>query len=134
MTNIQVLDNPTMHNLLINLSKEESFTFREIIEHTLESFSVNGERQYQPPPSIVNRPNGQNTLFRPFTSDTCIGTKITVESGPDGQGRKSPPHGVIVLTDSKGNPTGLLSSNEITGYRTSMNAFRFLGERMWIIL
>lgn len=122
MTSIQVLDNPTMYNLLINLSKEESLTFREIIEHTLESFSVNGERQYQPPPSIVNRPNGQNTLFRPFTSNTCIGTKITVEPGPDGQGRKSPLHGAIVLTDSKGNPTGLLSSDEVTGYRTSMNA------------
>lgn len=122
MTNIQVLDNPTIHNLLINLSKEESLTFREIIERTLESFSVNGERQFQPPPSIVNRPSGQNTLFRPFTSDTCIGTKITVEPGPDGQGRKDPLHGLIVLTDGKGNPTGLLRSDEVTGYRTSMSA------------
>lgn len=104
MATIQVLDNPTIHNLLINLSKEETTSFRDTIEQTLEAFSINGERQYQPPPSIVNRPNGQNTLFRQFTSDSCIGTKITVEPapapgpGPDGQshGRKDPLHGVIV--------------------------------------
>ena len=58
MATIQVLDNPTIHNLLINLSKEETTSFRDTIEQTLEAFSINGERQYQPPPSIVNRPNG----------------------------------------------------------------------------
>ncbi|OJJ82912.1 uncharacterized protein ASPGLDRAFT_37021 [Aspergillus glaucus CBS 516.65] len=105
MATIQVLDNPTIHNLLINLSKEETTSFRDTIEQTLEAFSINGERQYQPPPSILNQPPGPGP-------------------GPDGQshGRKDPLHDVIVLTDGKGNPTGLLSSEEVTGYRTSMNA------------
>lgn len=122
MANVQVLDNPTVHRLLINLSREETKGFRQIVEQTFEDFSVGGERQYQPLPNTVNRANGQNTLFRPFTSDSCIGTKITVEPAPEPDGTKDPLHGVLVLCDGKGNPTGVLSAEEVTGYRTSMNA------------
>jgi ornithine cyclodeaminase/alanine dehydrogenase-like protein (mu-crystallin family) len=122
MANIQILDNPTVHDLLINLSKEEAIAFRGIIEQTLEDVSVGGERQYQPMPSVANRPNGQNTLFRPFTSDSSNGAKITVEPAPGPDGKKDPLHGIVVLTDGKGNPTAVLSSEEMTGYRTSMNA------------
>ena len=122
MANIQVLDNPAVHNLLINLSQDEAITFRQIVEQTFEDFSVGGERQYQPMPSVANRANGQNTLFRPFTSDPSIGTKITVEPAPGPDGKKDPLHGIVVLCDGKGNPTGILSSEEVTGYRTSMNA------------
>ncbi|CAG8948563.1 unnamed protein product [Penicillium salamii] len=121
MSGIQILDNPTIHDLLINLSNHETIEFRQVIERTLEEFSVGGERQYQPTPTVTNRPNGQNTLFRPFTSDSNIGTKITVEPAPGPDGKKDPLHGVIVLCDGKGNPKGLLSSEEVTGYRTSMN-------------
>ena len=122
MANIQVLDNPAVHNLLINLSQDEAITLRQIVEQTFEDFSVGGERQYQPMPSVANRANGQNTLFRPFTSDSSIGTKITVEPAPGPDGKKDPLHGIVVLCDGKGNPTGILSSEEVTGYRTSMNA------------
>lgn len=122
MANIRVLDNPAVHNLLINLSQDEAITFRQIVEQTFEDFSVGGERQYQPMPSVANRANGQNTLFRPFTSDSSIGTKITVEPAPGPDGKKDPLHGIVVLCDGKGNPTGILSSEEVTGYRTSMNA------------
>ncbi|KJK66596.1 Ornithine cyclodeaminase/mu-crystallin family protein [Aspergillus parasiticus SU-1] len=121
MSEIRILDNSTIHGLLINLSKAETIQFRQVVERTFEDFSVNGERQYQPMPSVANRPNGQNTLFRPFTSNTGTGTKITVEPAPGPDGKKDPLHGVIVLCDGKGNPKGLLSSEEVTGYRTSMN-------------
>ncbi|KAJ5420393.1 NAD(P)-binding protein [Penicillium sp. CMV-2018d] len=117
-----VLDNPTIHDLLINLSQEETIAFRRVLEQTFEDGSVGGERQYQPMPSVANRANGQNTLFRPFTSDSSVGAKIVVEPAPRPDGKKDPPHGIIVLTDGKGNPTAILSSEEVTGYRTSMNA------------
>jgi ornithine cyclodeaminase/alanine dehydrogenase-like protein (mu-crystallin family) len=122
MSKIPILDNQKLHNLLINLSKDETIEFRRIIERTFEQFSVGGERQYQPTPNVTNRPNGQSILFRPFTSNSSIGTKITVDSTPGQDGKKDPPHGVIVLCDVKGNPKSLLSSEEVTGYRTSMNA------------
>ncbi|KAK1144212.1 hypothetical protein N8T08_005625 [Aspergillus melleus] len=121
MSEIRLLDNSTVYDLLINLSTSETIGFRKVIERTFEEFSVDGERQYQPMPSFANRPNEQRTLFRPFTSDTVIGTKITVEPAPDKYGKKDPLHGIIVLCDGKGIPKGLLSSEEVTGYRTSMN-------------
>ena len=121
-SDIRILDNPTIHDLLINLSQDEAIEFRHVIEKTFEEFSTNGERLYQPGPGVVNRPNGQSTLFRPFTSDSSVGTKITVDPAPEPDGRKDPLHGVIVLCDGKGNLTGVMNSEEITGYRTSMNA------------
>ncbi|BCS17396.1 uncharacterized protein APUU_10224S [Aspergillus puulaauensis] len=121
MANIQFFDSPTIHDLLINLSQEEAIGFRDIVEKTFEDVSVGGERQYQPMPSVSNRANGQNTLFRPFTSDSSVGTKITVHAAPNPDGTKEPLHGTIILTDGIGIPTAVLGSEEITGYRTSMN-------------
>lgn len=77
---------------------------------------------YQPTPNVINRATGQNALFRLFTSGSCIGTKITVEPAPAPDGEKNPLRGIIVLCDGNDNPTGPLSSAEVTGYRTSMNA------------
>ncbi|KAJ5336921.1 Ornithine cyclodeaminase/mu-crystallin family protein [Penicillium brevicompactum] len=121
-TGVQFLDNTTIHDLLINLSRDEAINLRNVMERTFEDFSVGGERQYQSQPSFTNRPNGQSTLFRPFTSNDSVGTKISVEPTPDPDGKKGALHGVIVLCDGNGIPTGLLSSEEVTGYRTSMNA------------
>lgn len=121
MPDIRVLDNSTIHDLLINLSQEETLEFRRIVEKTFEDFSTADERQYQPGPSVVNRPNGQNTLFRPFTSDSGVGAKIVVEPAPGTDGKRGPLHGVIVVCDGKGNPNGILSAEEVTGYRTTMN-------------
>ncbi|CAI7669032.1 unnamed protein product [Penicillium bialowiezense] len=119
---VQFLDNSVIHDILINLSRDEAIKLRHIMERTFEDFSVGGERQYQPQPSFTNRPNGQSTLFRPFTSNNSVGTKISVEPTPEPNGKKGALHGVIVLCDGNGIPTGLLSSEEVTGYRTSMNA------------
>lgn len=121
MSDVRVLDNSTIHDLLINLSKEETLRFRHIVEKTFEDFSTVGERQYQPGPSVINRPNGQNSLFRPFTSDSGIGAKIMVEPAPGPDGKRDPLHGVVVVCDGKGNPNGILSAEEVTGYRTTMN-------------
>lgn len=121
MPDVRVLDNSTIHDLLINQTKEETLQFRHIVEKTFEDFSTGGERQYQPGPSVTNRPNGQNTLFRPFTSDCGVGAKIMVEPAPGPDGKRDPLHGVIVVCDDKGNPNGILSAEEVTGYRTSMN-------------
>lgn len=121
MDDIRFLGNETVHHLLINLTKDEAITFRNAIEQTLEEFSVAGERQYQPDPSAVARPNGQRTLFRPFTSDSSVGAKHVVEPPPGADGKKPPLHGVLIVMDGQGNPTGILSAEEVTGYRTSMN-------------
>ncbi|KAE8151447.1 hypothetical protein BDV25DRAFT_171469 [Aspergillus avenaceus] len=122
MENMQILTNDTIHELLINLTKDEANQFRTTIEQTLQDFSIGQERQYQPDPNAITRPNGQRTLFRPFTSDTSVGAKIVVEPAPAPNGKKDPLHGLIILMDGKGNPTGVLSAEEVTGYRTSMNA------------
>lgn len=96
-------------------------TFRNAIEQTLQDFSVGGERQYQPEPGAVTRPNGQRTLFRSFTSPSSVGAKLVVEPAPGPDGTKEPLHGLLILMDEKRNPTGGLGAEEITGYRTSMN-------------
>lgn len=121
MDNIRFLSNENVHHLLINLTKNEAIAFRGAMAQTLEEFSVAGERQYQPEPSAVARANGQRTLFRPFTSDSSVGAKIVVELPPGADGKKPPLHGVLIVMDGQGNPTGVLSAEEVTGYRTSMN-------------
>ncbi|RDW79172.1 Ornithine cyclodeaminase family protein [Aspergillus mulundensis] len=121
MAGIRVLDNSTIHDILINLSRTETFDFLHILEQTLLDFTTT-ERHHQPAPSVANRPDGQNTLFRPFTSSSSIGTKIIVDPAPNSTGKRDPQGGVIVLCDEKGSPSGVLSAEEITGYRTSMNA------------
>lgn len=90
MENIQYLTNDAIHSLLINLTKNEAINFRATIEQALEDFSVGGERQYQPEPSGILRPNGQKTLFRPFTSDTSVGAKLVVDHLPVLEAGKSP--------------------------------------------
>ncbi|CRG87759.1 hypothetical protein PISL3812_04780 [Talaromyces islandicus] len=121
MNNIQYLGNDTIYQLLINLNKDEAIAFRNTIEQTFADFSAEGERQYQPDPSAVTRPNGQRTLFRPFTSDSSVGAKLVVEPPPRPDGKRDPLRGILVLMDGQGNPTSILSAEEVTGYRTSMN-------------
>ncbi|KAL2793083.1 shikimate/quinate 5-dehydrogenase [Aspergillus keveii] len=116
------IGNEAVYKLLISLTKDETLQFLRITEKTLEDFSVNGERAYQPPPTSAARRNGQRTLFRPFTSDSAVGAKIIVTPPPKPDGTKDPLHGLIILLDGKGIPTGLMAAEEITGYRTSMNA------------
>lgn len=122
MNNIPFYTNEKIHQLLLNLSKDELIGFRQVVERTFENFSSGGERDYQPEPSGVTRANGQRTLFRPFTSDEAVGAKIVVETPARPDGKKDPLHGTLVLMDGRGNLRGLLAAEEMTGFRTSMNA------------
>lgn len=121
MTNIPFYTNEKIHSLLLNLSNDELISFRQVIERTFEDFSSGGERNYQPEPSGITRGNGQRTLFRPFTSDETVGAKIVVEPALRPDGKKDPLHGTLILMDGRGNLTGLLAAEEVTGFRTSMN-------------
>ena len=108
--------------LLINLNTDETADFVKAIERCLKDFSLSDERSYQPAPGIINRPTGQKTLFRPFTSPETVGTKIIVTPAPKANGERDPLHGILALCDNTGLPTGILGAEEITGYRTSMSA------------
>ncbi|KAL3432661.1 hypothetical protein BDV09DRAFT_197532 [Aspergillus tetrazonus] len=119
---MQYLDNDAVYQLLINLTKDEAIEFRKLIEKTFEDFSISGERLYQPDPSAITRPNGQRTLFRPFTSDSSVGAKLIVEPPLRPDGKKDPLHGILILMNGQGHLTGILDAEEVTGYRTSMNA------------
>ncbi|KAL2843724.1 hypothetical protein BJY01DRAFT_264190 [Aspergillus pseudoustus] len=119
---MEYLSNEAVYDLLINLTRDETLNFRTITEQTLEDFSAGGERAYQPPPSAGTRPNGQRTLIRPFTSDSAVGAKLIVSPAPTPDSKSYPLHGLIILLDALGHPTGLMAAEEVTGYRTSMNA------------
>ncbi|KAI9154893.1 cyclodeaminase [Paramyrothecium foliicola] len=121
MAAVQHLHNDAIHDLLINLSKDEAINFRNIVEKTFEDFSAGGERQIQPEPCASNRPDGRRILFRGFSSDVCVGTKIVVEPPTKANGTKDPLRGTILLMDGQGIPTSILDAEEVTGYRTSMN-------------
>ncbi|KAL4738951.1 hypothetical protein BDV11DRAFT_205569 [Aspergillus similis] len=118
---MEYLGNDAVYQILINLTKDEAIEIRKIIEKTFEDFSAGGERRYQPDPSAITRPNGQRTLFRPFTSDSSVGAKLIIEPPLRPEGKKDPLHGILILMNGQGYPTGILDAEEVTGYRTSMN-------------
>lgn len=122
MTTIQHLRNDEIHELLISLNKDEVTNIKHAMEKTFEDFSVGGERPRQPDPCSSNRPDGRRILYRGFSSDLSVGAKIVVESpvGPDGV--KNPLRGIVVLMDGLGVPKSIMDAEEVTGYRTSMNA------------
>lgn len=131
MTTCTILDRKTVHQILTNLSKEDNYTFRNELAESLVQFSISGEREYQPEPTAVNRPDGRKILFRPFTSQNGPGIKIIVDplavrtfpQPPESTIKTEKPtlHGVLVLCDENGLPTGLINADEITGYRTSLS-------------
>ncbi|RMD40044.1 hypothetical protein DV735_g5074, partial [Chaetothyriales sp. CBS 134920] len=94
-----VLSDVAVHEVLMNLSKEDIILFLEEIGATLRAFSLGGERAYQPDPAIVNRPDGRRNLFRLFTSSAGVGVKII-----------------------NGFPAGIINAEEVTGFRTAMSA------------
>ncbi|KAI0201227.1 NAD(P)-binding protein [Astrocystis sublimbata] len=122
MGNLIVLGDSATHDILINLTKEEILTFKDIIQKCLSDYSAKGERKHQPSPGIINRPEGQKCLFRPFTSSEAVGAKIIVQPAPASAAAASGLHGMIAVCDSDGMPKGILNAEEITGYRTSMCA------------
>ncbi|KAI1751537.1 hypothetical protein F4782DRAFT_504357 [Xylaria castorea] len=121
MGNLIVLGDSDIHDILINLSRAEILTFRDVVARCLSDYSVSDERKYQPLPGVINRPEGQKCLFRPFTSSDAVGAKIIVQPAPTSTAA-SGLHGIIAVCDSDGLPSGILNAEEVTGYRTSLSA------------
>jgi len=136
MPDFTILGDAVVHDILINLAKEEILTLQKQLAESLREFSVGDERKYQVESSVSARPNGDRTLFRPFTSPTSVGVKIMVSAVDTGQNndtsqakdgapqtfKKRPVQGVVVVLDNEGNPVGVIDGKEITGYRTSLSA------------
>ncbi|KAI0115666.1 hypothetical protein GGR51DRAFT_415453 [Nemania sp. FL0031] len=121
MGNLLVLGDSDIHNILINLSKSEIHTFRDVLAQCLIDYSIGAERKYQPLPGVINRPEGQKCLFRPFTSPAGIGSKIIVQPAPTSKAAGAL-RGMIAVCDSDGLPSGILNAEEVTGYRTALIA------------
>ncbi|KAJ5767345.1 uncharacterized protein N7511_004961 [Penicillium nucicola] len=132
MAEFTVLGDAVIKALLLDLSKDEIEYFLKELEDCLITFSRGKERQYQPKAGIINRPDGQKVLFRPFTSSETVGAKIIVHPAPipkdsgsslDNEAKQQLPlHGTLVLCNKYGLPTGFLNAAEVTGYRTSLSA------------
>ncbi|KAI0798382.1 hypothetical protein GGR55DRAFT_684692 [Xylaria sp. FL0064] len=121
MGNLLVLGDSDIHDILINLSKPEILTFRDALARCLRDYSVGAEREYQPAPGVINRPEGQKCLFRPFTSCEGVGTKIIVQPAPTSKAAGAL-RGMIAMCDEDGLPSGILNAEEVTGYRTALIA------------
>ncbi|KAI5456775.1 hypothetical protein BGZ63DRAFT_475585 [Mariannaea sp. PMI_226] len=121
MSNLLVLSDTAVHEILIGLTRNEILSLQDQLKRSLTALSTGAERQYQPSPSVIRRPNGQETLFRPFTSAEAVGTKIIVHPAPTPD-QKSTLHGVLVLCDDRGLPTGVVNAEEVTGIRTALSA------------
>ncbi|KAJ6000612.1 hypothetical protein N7481_001021 [Penicillium waksmanii] len=129
MSQFTVLGDSAIRQLLLGLSRDEIKSIQRDIEDSLISICPGNESDYQPSPGIINRPDGQKVLFRPFTSPDNVGTKIIVHPAPASEPSGSTAasrnqqalHGIIVLVDKCGFPTGVLNAEEITGYRTTMS-------------
>ncbi|KAF2963769.1 hypothetical protein GQX73_g9795 [Xylaria multiplex] len=121
MGNLLVLGDSDVRNIITNLSKAEIYAFRDVLARCLREYSVGAEREYQPAPGIINRPEGQKCLFRPFTSSEAVGTKIIVQPAPTSK-LGGALRGMVAMCDSDGVPSGILNAEEITTFRTSLIA------------
>lgn len=122
MENAVFLSESVVRDVLINLSRDEIISIQNELTKSISDVSLGEEGQYQPEVSHVNRPNGQRTLFRPFTSPTSVGTKMVVEPAPGPSGERPPIHGIVAVCDQNGLPTGILGAEELTGFRTALSA------------
>lgn len=121
MPRFLILSNSSVHDILINLGKDQILRIRDALVQCLTEFSIGSERQYQPPVGIVNRPEGNKTLFRPFTSAGSVGVKVITDPPPSSPAAGAL-HGILAICDLNGIPTGILNAEEITGYRTALSA------------
>ena len=122
MNSLVVLADRAVHEILISLSKDEIVNFQTSLATCLQKYSIGSERQYQPDAGVINRPSGQRTLFRNFTSSTAVGTKIIVDPAPSENNRRPPLQGILALCDESGVPSGVINAGEVTGYRTALSA------------
>ncbi|KAI1358507.1 hypothetical protein F5Y08DRAFT_321673 [Xylaria arbuscula] len=121
MGGLLVLGDSDIHDILINLSKPEILTFRDALAGCLRDYSIGTEREYQPAPGVINRPEGQKLLFRPFTSSDSVGTKMVITPAPTSKAAGKL-RGIVAMCDADGIPSGILNAEEVTGYRTALIA------------
>lgn len=121
MPKFLILSDSSVHDILINLGKDQILLIRDALVKCLTEFYIGSERQYQPPVGIVNRPEGNKTLFRPFTSAGSVGVKVITDPPPSSPAAGAL-HGILAICDLNGIPTGILNAEEITGYRTALSA------------
>nr|BDD69333.1 uncharacterized protein [Verruciconidia persicina] len=120
-----VVGDAAVQSILQNQTRAEILSFQSALSKALVSVTTANENQYQPKPGVINR-GQQKVLFRSFTSPSLVGTKTIVDPAPvaqpDGTTKKEGLHGVITLLNEKGNPLGVVNAEEVTGYRTSLQA------------
>jgi ornithine cyclodeaminase/alanine dehydrogenase-like protein (mu-crystallin family) len=121
MPSFLVLDNNTITDIFLSLSKDDILKFKHAFETTIREFILGAEGSLQPQPNTVVRPEGGKTLFRPFTGPKSVGVKI-VTTPPPRPGEKLPLGGIITLSDENGVPSAIFNAAEITGFRTSLSA------------
>lgn len=136
MSECLILRDADVHEVLINLTTDGHLKFRHSILDALIGFSSTQEGSYQPEPSVIVRPDGRKTLFRPYTSSSGPGVKIVQHPLPQTSDYVSPEkiaqaskqstrptlHGVIAACDEAGFAKLFMASDELTAYRTSMSA------------
>jgi hypothetical protein len=113
MSKFTVLGDAVIKQILLNLSREEIGYFQKELEDCLIAYSRGKERQYQPSPGVINRPDGQKILFRPFMSPEAVGTKIIVHPAPVSEVSDSHPQQTVGVTSSKQN-------QQLTRYQFTM--------------
>lgn len=142
MSSCLVLSDRNVHEILINLSRDEIYTFLNHVGDSLKAFSTAGERSHQPGPAVIQR-DGRKNLFRLFTSPSGVGVKIIVDTWQDTASeqdsskdekevKEKPPmglHGVLTLCNQYGLPIGFMNAEEVTGYRTSLSAMLLYAKR-----
>ncbi|KAF9870232.1 proline utilization protein [Colletotrichum karsti] len=121
MGGLKILSDSVVHDILINLNNDGIFRLRDSLLKCLVDVSNGSERDYQPSVGVVNRPEGQKCLFRPFSSSASFGTKIVVTPAPSSKAAGAL-HGIVTLCDQDGYPTGIINAEELTGYRTTLSA------------
>ncbi|KAF5492045.1 Uncharacterized protein CGCS363_v010624 [Colletotrichum siamense] len=121
MGGLRILSDAVVHDILINSQKDGILRLRDALLKCLVNVSKGTEKDYQPQAGVVNRPEGQKCLFRPFSSSDSFGTKIVVTPAPSSKAAGAL-HGIVTLCDQDGYPTGIINAEELTGYRTSLSA------------
>jgi ornithine cyclodeaminase/alanine dehydrogenase-like protein (mu-crystallin family) len=134
---LTILSDETIQSLLSSLNREETFKVLDSLARALSEYSANSSKagyasRYQPQRAGITAPDGQLTLFMPFTSATSVGTKVVglaPSSGAGSGAKNTAPKGVVTLLDAGGNATGLLNAEELTAFRTSLSSMILYKDR-----
>lgn len=114
-----VLTDGDVKALIGSLDSEHVSSIAEHLKTAFVAYSVGQESKYQLHRSGLQRPDGRSTLFMPASSSTGVSIKILNVPEPQSC---TPLRGALVLCDSEGRCTGIINSEEFTGFRTALGA------------